>query len=304
MSQSPEMPTQTLLEIRHFIDSSIASENRNINFEDISARIEGFEHEAKEQQLEALILLGYFLKKDAKKTFKLLGEYRAICVESGKQAYFDSFMARCEEMVYPRSLTVHGYSRTINTDNSELLTKGILAVVEAMDKIGYKIFINSGTLLGIVRENGYIPHDDDVDFGLLLHASDPVSAAHEWIELQKTMQEKGLLKHIGWMGGIFKTSNIGVFSVDLFPAWIEGDSVYVYPHTFGELKREDVLPLRKSESFDLPIPNCPEKMLEINYGPNWKIPDPLFRFHWGKARKKFDTFLTITEILDPRKAKA
>jgi phosphorylcholine metabolism protein LicD len=33
----------------------------------------------------------------------------------------------------------------------------------------YNTWINSGTLLGIYRDGGLIPHDTDVDFGITFH---------------------------------------------------------------------------------------------------------------------------------------
>jgi len=294
---------KSLAEINHFVDLKVSQKQHDIDYESLAVLIESFEDDVKAQKLELLILLGYFLKTEAKKTYRLLEEYRALCIDDGKQEKFGELVAKCEKLIYPRVLTAHGYRRVIGTNNADQITDGILKVVDIISDLGHQVFINSGTLLGIVRDKNYIPYDDDVDFGLLLHASDPISAAHEWIELKDILQAKGLLRHIGWMGGILKTNNIGVFSVDLFPAWIEQDIVFVYPHTFGELQRSDLLPLRFSEENKLPIPNCPEKMLFVNYGENWKVPDPLFKFPWGKARRKFDTFLSITEVLDPRKSK-
>lgn len=292
---------ETLIELRGFIDASIAGENREISFENLTVQIENFEQETRGLQLEAMILLGHFLKKDAKKTINYLIEYKSMCVKANNQAYFDNFFKKCTKLISPRIITIHGYNLPIGTTNSELLTKGILSVVKAMDDIGYKVFINSGTLLGVIRDNTYIPHDDDVDFGVLLRASDPESAAHEWAELKNTLKEKGLLKAVGWLGAIFKTHNIGTFSVDLFPAWIEGDSAFVYPHTFGELSRGDIFPLRESDNTKLPIPNNPEKMLTVNYGPNWKTPDALFRFSWWRARNNFSIFLKIIEKMNQQK---
>ncbi|MGB5863990.1 MAG: hypothetical protein WBG95_06785, partial [Sulfitobacter sp.] len=79
--------------------------------------------------------------------------------------------------------------------------------------------------------------------------------------------------------------------IDLFPAWIEKDRVYVYPHTYGELHRDEVFPLKPCPVTGQAIPAEPEKMLAVNYGPSWDVPNPVFKFEWGRASKKFAKFL-------------
>ena len=40
------------------------------------------------------------------------------------------------------------------------------AFIEVCDKLGLRYFVVQGTLLGAVRHGGFIPWDDDVDFGM------------------------------------------------------------------------------------------------------------------------------------------
>lgn len=157
---------------------------------------------------------------------------------------------------------------------------------------GYEVFLNSGTLLGVVRDGRLIDHDDDIDLAIILHAESAETAAQEWSALRSTMREAGILVEEQMMSdAIFKLTGHGDVKFDLFPAWFEGDRFFVYPHTFGDLTRDDVLPLSKCPKTGHYIPADSEKMLANNYGTDWRTPDPYFKFPWNAAKRKFKTFL-------------
>ncbi|WP_322866812.1 adenylyltransferase/cytidyltransferase family protein [Aquicoccus sp. G2-2] len=161
-------------------------------------------------------------------------------------------------------------------------------------------FVNSGTLLGVVREKGLIAHDDDVDLAVILNAGSAREAADEWLKACKLLHEKGLMERAPRrnLAVIKLVSDSGV-KVDLFPGWIEDKKIFVYPHTFGELAQSDVLPLAQSEVKDLPIPRNPEAMLAVNYGPDWRVPDAGFEFPWDRANRLFAAFRERLEELAP-----
>ena len=46
------------------------------------------------------------------------------------------------------------------------------------------------------------------------------------------------------------------------------------------------------QRIDLPAPRNAEAMLAVNYGENWRIPDPNFTFSWSRARKRFARLLS------------
>lgn len=58
--------------------------------------------------------------------------------------------------------------RRINAEELKQIQLEILDVlVDFCDKNGIKYWLDSGTLLGAIRHNGYIPWDDDIDTGML-----------------------------------------------------------------------------------------------------------------------------------------
>ena len=56
-------------------------------------------------------------------------------------------------------------------------------IVQAMNETNFQFFITYGTLLGIVRDNKFMQHDDDLDFGIL--EGDNFS----WSEIDKIMNK-------------------------------------------------------------------------------------------------------------------
>ena len=107
----------------------------------------------------------------------------------------------------------------------------------------------------------------------------------------------GLVDHQQFVGHhIIKLKIEGDFEMDLFPAWVEADRVYIFPHTFGELSETDVFPTKTCTTTGLPIPKSSEKVLAINYGEKWSTPDPYFKFDWRMANKKFSSFLGHLQV--------
>ena len=157
---------------------------------------------------------------------------------------------------------------------------------------GHEVFLNSGTLLGVVRDGKLIDHDDDVDLAVVLKASSMLDAAQEWKALTTALQDGGILDEDAFDNpAIIKLTRIGEVQVDLFPAWFEGDDLFVYPHTSGQLQRADLLPLKPCKITGNPIPAEPEKMLAQNYGESWNVPNPYFKFPWPQSREIFRQFL-------------
>lgn len=103
-------------------------------------------------------------------------------------------------------------------------------VFEVCERNNLKLFLQGGTLLGKVRHNGFIPWDDDMDFGMSR------TDYNQFIKIfDKELSDKYILRAPGYKGGAttrfihiykknsyleYETSNsntINKISIDIFP---------------------------------------------------------------------------------------
>jgi LicD family protein len=150
--------------------------------------------------------------------------------------------------------------------------------IEASDEAGLNPFLMWGTLLGFVREGGFLKHDRDIDIGIL---------ARDWPKrtaLIKAMRTRGYrlefernykLRFIG-------RDLLGHLDVDVFFPW-EGKMVCFLDHEIG--KHGAWFPLNAFDNFRslmfsstrVSIPDPPEPVLETAYG-DWRT--PVTKYEW------------------------
>ena len=247
--------------------------------------------------LEASVLLNAACKQQAKETFYRMAQIRNIYLTGSALEEFAKFYVLLESVLFPHTLGSHGYILRLDRMNSDRVLKKIRKSVEFIEGTGRAVFLNSGTLLGAVREGGLISYDDDIDICVLIAGCDAASRAEDWADLRAALRDQGILNlnkeaNSNMLATAKLRKSAGVV-VDIFPGWIEDDRVYIWPHTFGELSTSDVLPLQKIalHGVDFPAPKEAEKMLAVNYGPDWRNPDPTWQFPWKAARKRFRPFI-------------
>ncbi len=144
-------------------------------------------------------------------------------------------------------------------------------VKRILDQLGVVFFLGSGTCLGAIRENRFIPWDDEMDTCSVIGLH---GFTEEMIErVIAAFTENGYYVHV-----VHSASHVGISVVksSVWADWtcfrIIGDSIYQYPavktpvRLFTELKEIDFI----GEKFL--VPNPPEEYLRIKYGPDWKIP--------------------------------
>lgn len=226
-------------------------------------------------------------------TVRSLQRLRNLRTERDEVAEFEAFEALFKSAVPEGSVTNHGFGNKTFADlDHQAMWQVVAAHSDTLRQSGYTTFLNSGTLLGVIRDKKLIDHDDDIDLGLVLKAQTEEEAAVEWRDLYRQLKDEGLHDPDANVNpAIFKLKPMGGCQIDLFPAWVQQGTVYVYPHTRGELRRDQLFPLQTCTVSGLQIPAEPESMLEINYGKGWRDPDPYFKFPWHAARAKFKTFL-------------
>ena len=243
--------------------------------------------------LEALVAICVVGQIRPRRALRAMGTLRRIRQQRGEDAVFAAFEARVQAHSDTSRLTVHGFSSTTfaDVDHAPVWEK-VGEHLQTLADLGYQGFLNSGTLLGAIRDQRLIDHDDDVDLAVVLKAGDAVSAAREWSQLRETLQARGALTAQSEAGaGLFRLTHGGGAGFDPFPAWIEADQVYVYPYAFGELPEAALLPLTTCALTGYPVPADPPAVLAQNYGPGWREPDPYFKFPFLAADRRFRSFL-------------
>ena len=155
---------------------------------------------------------------------------------------------------------------------------------ECMQRYGHRYMLGFGTLLGAVREKGFIKHDMDLDVCMWIDDFQPEMIAHlkeygfEW--LYSYQIDGGRL-------GREDTFDYKGCRIDIFK---EGDDV-LYANDF--VHKTDMAPGRYMprrlelpyvretrrvpfESLMLPIPVNAEEQMRVRYGDDYMVPNPQF----------------------------
>lgn len=163
-------------------------------------------------------------------------------------------------------------------------------VTEIGLKYDTKIWIEFGTLLGYVRESGFLVHDRDIDFGIEYKYWNPniisdLKKSGFSIRRTSKLTDDIALSYVGkWKKDMltnvmpmYKNINIG------FEIYHEGINEYKnnmyfwppkHPNWIFEIPKKLIIPQKKVKFYDLDIwiPEKTIEYIEFMYGENWKIP--------------------------------
>lgn len=184
----------------------------------------------------------------------------------------------------------------LTKDRDHTWQDGVMTLYGEVDKVirevtGSSSFIFSGTLLGYVRDNGFIPHDKDMDCAYLSAKDTAREVAEEFAALGEALIAAGY-------SVTPKASCISVrrltgskVMVDIAHLFIKPDGNVGFP--FGRVGTKDVpvvefLPVGAGQLSGYPVglPARPEFVVEHIYGQDWRIPDPGFK--WSERRRSRD----------------
>lgn len=156
---------------------------------------------------------------------------------------------------------------------------------DCLIELGLNYFLIDGTLLGCIREGGFIEHDLDLDLGVYMSEWN-IIAFNRFVDLMKL---KGFILHhsFGIFGKhfevAFKRDNI---KIDLFfyykhenkyrfNAFLNGgrnlpDDLLTYEYPLDLIDNLEEVEFLGEVFFK---PENAEEVLRIKYGENWRLPD-------------------------------
>ncbi len=144
-------------------------------------------------------------------------------------------------------------------------------VKQILDQAGVTFFIRHGTCLGAMRDNAFIPWDDDLDIGCVI-------GLHGFTEEQidpvvTTFMENGFFAKVEHLD---QSVFVSLLKSSVRTEWacyrVIDDGIFQYPgiripiRLFASLKKIDFM------GVELHVPNPPEEYLRTKYGEEWRIP--------------------------------
>jgi hypothetical protein len=189
---------------------------------------------------------------------------------------------------YPLILTAHSFQRPLNSYTDIDLRDLIHATFEVLKKIPETVsMICYGTLLGAIRDDDFIAHDDDIDVLFIINKNHPIFS-HIVEKLVLLFEDSGFavqqnnVNEVGALPILQILDYKYPIHLDVFFGVQENTAIRM---PMKQVKNELVdevlmLPVKYLESgkfSGFPIPSNPEGFFEIRYGNTWRAADPLFR---------------------------
>ncbi len=149
--------------------------------------------------------------------------------------------------------------------------EALLDVTGVLNQLGIDSWMTDGTLLGYVREHDFLPHDHDIDIGLL---------AEDWNALIiPSILRAGfeLIREYGEVdSGLEYTFKRNSVFLDLCFFYKKSDRMLYCCH-FKSIQLEYVFPIFGIKEIEFHghhfnIPDKPEQYLSVQYGKNWQTP--------------------------------
>lgn len=178
-----------------------------------------------------------------------------------------------------------------DADAVTALLRHTTEVCAELTRFGLTPWIMGGTLLGPVRSGALLPHDDDADLGYVSAHENPSDVALESFALQRFLEDAGrtVIRYSATQLQILFSQDGGAaFHVDVFGGFYR-DEMFMQPfHVRAPIPRDTFEQLAEItiDGWPFAAPNPPERWLEANYGPTWRIPDAGHRFVTPQAASR------------------
>jgi SAM-dependent methyltransferase len=200
-----------------------------------------------------------------------------VCDEDGEQLAVDK-----------AGHLVRTFARTDESMTGAVLDEAERVLRDLREECGLEAFLSFGCLLGAVRDGRMIGHDGDVDIAYLSRHTHPFDIIRENQQAAETMRT------LGWSMTRMSAGDFKIWirpgggrrvGVDVFSSFHVDGRFFMVPSVTGELDRTSLLPVAEVilEGRSFVAPARPEDLLELTYGPGWRVPDPSFAFEPSRA---------------------
>lgn len=167
-------------------------------------------------------------------------------------------------------------------------------------EFGHDVFVVYGTLLGSVREGGYIGHDADFDSAFISEFRTGPEAADELVRIALALLQAGLEVDMRQRVLHVHDPEDRKFRIDLFHLYFDPEGRLRFPWGVAGSGTYTTADYQGTEFVDFPggkvlRPKNPEPLVAHIYGDDWRLPKP--GFHWSHARTDVadDGVLTIPQ---------
>jgi diadenosine tetraphosphate (Ap4A) HIT family hydrolase len=169
-------------------------------------------------------------------------------------------------------------------------------------EFGKSLYAVGGTLLGAIRDGGFISFDKDMDVAFSCETTTPELTRQRFVEVLLRLIDMGEDISIVDRAGRLQPHHAKWWDddghyFDLFPSYFDNQGYYCRP-TFVRI------PMPQAEFFPLKqvpfnngkiyVPTMSEKKLGLVMGPGWRVPDPKWAkplFEGSREMRKALTFL-------------
>ncbi len=157
------------------------------------------------------------------------------------------------------------YTKCVGNFNAEVARANLSDVLQALDKQGATHWLHAGTMLGCVREGGFIEHDFDVDVACLINEAALIC------EAVKDLLTQGFEFLRCYADNALITLVREKVYVDLYLYAFSEDGYYV---NYSDVLRAEDLKTTSHNflGMSVNILSNPERILEEWYGKDWRTP--------------------------------